>query len=110
MANDSIENTVLSRIYGSGRGWTLSQIDFAALGSRPAIDSSLHRLQEKGVIRRVMRGIYDYPQFSELLKKALARTSIMSPTLSRENLDGEFNPTEQLHRISSGSQLKFPIA
>jgi hypothetical protein len=72
MAIESIESKVLNRIYGSGRGWAFSQIDFAALGSRPAIDSSLHRLQEKGVIRRVIRGIYDYPRYSEILKKAVS--------------------------------------
>lgn len=55
----SIENTVLSRIYGTGRGWAFSKRDFPQLGSRAAIDLSLHRLLKKGVIRRVIRGIYD---------------------------------------------------
>lgn len=67
-----IENTVLSRIYGNGRGWVFSQRDFSHLGSRSAIDVSLHRLWKKGKIRRVLRGLYDYPRFSTLLDQKLS--------------------------------------
>ena len=63
----SIENKIVSRIYGSGRGWAFSQSDFADLGPRAAIDKSLQRLAAKGTIRRVMRGIYDYPEYSKRL-------------------------------------------
>lgn len=67
----SIGHKALSRIYGNRRGWAFSQADFADLGSRSAVDSSLFRLEKKGVIRRVIRGVYDYPRFSELLKKTV---------------------------------------
>lgn len=66
-----VEHKVLSRIYGKGRGWAFSQADFADLGSRSAVDSSLFRLEKEGVIRRVIRGVYDYPRHSELLKKSV---------------------------------------
>ena len=61
------EQKLLSKIYGKGRGWAFSQKDFARLASRGAIDIALHRLLAKGTIRRVMRGIYDYPRYSDLL-------------------------------------------
>jgi len=67
----SIENKILSRIYGNGRGWAFSQKDFSQCGSRSSIDIALHRLLEKGTIRRVIRGLYDYPRFSNLLNKQL---------------------------------------
>jgi hypothetical protein len=67
----SIENKVLSRIYGNGRGWAFSQKDFSDLGGRASIDTTLSRLLEKGTIRRVMRGIYDYPRYSNLLNEQL---------------------------------------
>jgi hypothetical protein len=35
------------------------------------VDSSLFRLEKEGVIRRVIRGVYDYPRYSELLKKTV---------------------------------------
>ena len=64
-----IEDKILSRIYGNGRGWAFSQADFADLGSRSAIDSALSRRQKLDLIRRVIRGIYDYPRHSEILQK-----------------------------------------
>jgi len=63
---------MLSRIYGNGRGWAFSQADFADLGSRSAVDLALHRREKEGLIRRAIRGIYDYPRHSELLQKALS--------------------------------------
>jgi hypothetical protein len=61
------EQQILSRIYGNGRGWAFSQADFADLAPRPTIDSALHRREREGVIRRVIRGIYDYPRQSKVL-------------------------------------------
>ncbi len=68
----SIEDKVRNKIYGMGRGWAFSQIDFARLGSRSAIDLALHRLMRKGTIRRVLRGLYDYPRISSLLGQTLS--------------------------------------
>ncbi|MEI6971959.1 MAG: DUF6088 family protein [bacterium] len=63
----SVEQQILSRIYGTGRDWIFSQSDFADLGTRAAIDKSLQRLDAKGTIRRVIRGIYYYPKYSKML-------------------------------------------
>lgn len=67
----TVEHKIVSRIYGTGRGWSFSQSDFADLGTRAGIDKALQRLDAKGTIRRVMRGIYDYPEYSERLKVAV---------------------------------------
>ncbi|MEO8662291.1 MAG: DUF6088 family protein [Bryobacteraceae bacterium] len=63
----AIEDKIISRIYGNGRGWAFSQADFADLGSRSAIDLALHRRERESVIRRVIRGVYDYPRQSTAL-------------------------------------------
>ncbi len=68
----STENKILSRINSYGNGWAFSQKDFSRLGSREAIDLSFHRLLKKGKIRRIIRGLYDYPEFSSLLNKELS--------------------------------------
>ena len=68
----TIENRVISRIYGKGRGWAFSKKDFSLLGDSGSIDRTLSRMGEKGIIRRVMRGLYDYPAHSKLLKKDLS--------------------------------------
>ena len=68
----SIDKSILMTIYGNGRGWSFSPKDFSHLGSREAIDLALHRLYKKKTIRRVLRGLYDYPQFSKLLNTQLS--------------------------------------
>lgn len=68
----SIEKKIISRIYGHGRGWTFSQNDFTNASSRSSIDTSLHRLEKKGTIRRALRGIYYYPRFSQRLNRELS--------------------------------------
>jgi hypothetical protein len=69
---EPIERLVVARIYGHQRGWTFSQADFADLGPRSTIDTALHRRERDGVIRRVIRGIYDYPRQRERLGGSLS--------------------------------------
>jgi len=64
----ALEDKIVSRIYGNRRGWAFSQADFADLGSRSAVDLALHRREKEGLIRRVIRGIYDYPRQSKALR------------------------------------------
>ncbi len=63
----SIVNTVKNRIFGHGRGWVFTAHNFSDLGSDSGVRTALSRLQEDKVIRRVFRGIYDYPKTHEVL-------------------------------------------
>lgn len=67
----SIENKIVARIYGYGRGWAFSQIDFTDLAKTSTVHWALYRFAQEGKIRRVLRGIYDYPRFSKLLQKPM---------------------------------------
>lgn len=58
---------VLRRIKRHGPGFVFTPADFARLGSRAAIDQALSRLVRAGEIRRIGRGIYDYPKVSSRL-------------------------------------------
>jgi hypothetical protein len=58
----SIDSNILSRIYGSGRGSAHTPGDFLDLGSRQAVDLTLHRLLRRKIIRRLSRGLYEYPR------------------------------------------------
>jgi len=62
---------VLSRIYGHGRGWVFSKIDFYDLGEKDAIAKALSRAAQKGTVRRLRHGLYDYPKYSKLLEELL---------------------------------------
>lgn len=68
----AIENKVLSRIYGHGRGWAFTKVDFVADFGEVNIHQGLSSLTRAGKIRRVLRGVYDYPGQSELLGQVLS--------------------------------------
>lgn len=68
----SVKQQILSRIYGRGRGWVFTPSDFIQDFKRWEISNSLEDLANQGIIRRLARGIYDYPLYSELLKKNVA--------------------------------------
>jgi len=63
----SIDNKIISRIYGHGRGWVFTPAYFSDLGSRDAIASALKRHRQSGRIRQLARGLYDYPRTDSLL-------------------------------------------
>ena len=67
----SIDSQVISRIYGHQRGWAFSKNDFVDIGGDAAIRKALSRLEAKGTIRRVIRGMYDYPRISTLLNETM---------------------------------------
>jgi hypothetical protein len=68
----SINKKAISRVYGRGRGWAFSSNDFVEDFDRSQIDNALSELCREGKIRRVCRGIYDYPKYSELLQQELS--------------------------------------
>lgn len=59
--SQSIVSKIVSRIYGKKRGWVFTPNHFLDLGSRTAVAQSLVRLAKSGTIRRLSRGLYDYP-------------------------------------------------
>lgn len=70
----NLQRQIIYRIRGKGRGWTFSARHFLDLGGRDAIDKALSRLTRQELIRRVGRGIYDYPRISPKL-------GVLSPSI-----------------------------
>ena len=68
----SLYNKAFYFISGHGRGWAFSANDLLAKFSRQQADNVLSDLLKDGKIRRVCRGIYDYPKYSEFLKQELS--------------------------------------
>ena len=58
----STDSQILAAIARQGHGSVFVPADFLHLGSREAVDIVLHRLVRKGTIRRLARGVYDFPQ------------------------------------------------
>jgi len=63
----SVSDNIIHRIKRNHRGWVMTPRDFFDIGSRAAIDQVLSRLTKQGIIRRLDRGIYDYPKQHPLL-------------------------------------------
>jgi hypothetical protein len=59
----TVTKAILKRIRTKQRGWVFTPKEFANVGPRTAVDQALYRLQQKGTIRRLSRGIYEYPKF-----------------------------------------------
>jgi hypothetical protein len=58
----SIESKIFRRIIGKKKGWVFAPSHFLDLGNRAAVDQALSRLVRSGDIRRLARGLYDYPR------------------------------------------------
>jgi hypothetical protein len=59
---NAVAQTISRRIRAKGRGWVFTPKDFLDVGTRAAVDQTLSRLVRKGTIRRLDRGVYDYPK------------------------------------------------
>lgn len=58
----AVNDRIIRKIRAKQRGWVFTPKDFLDFGSRAAIDQALSRLARAGVIRRLDRGLYDYPK------------------------------------------------
>lgn len=58
----SVLDQILGRVRAYGRGSVVTPADFLDVGSRAAVDQALARLTKRGALRRLARGLYDYPQ------------------------------------------------
>jgi len=58
----SIDSQIVAAIARRGRGSVFVPAEFLEIGSRETVDIVLHRLARKGTIRRLARGVYDFPK------------------------------------------------
>jgi hypothetical protein len=81
-STQSIDSRIVARIHGRGRGSVIVPGDFFDLGSREAVDLALHRLARKGTIRRLARGVYDFPKEHPVLGPLLPSAEIVARALA----------------------------
>ncbi len=58
----SIMGKIRNRLRAKGRGWVFTPKAFLDIGKRAAVDQTLSRLAKQGFVRRLDRGVYDYPK------------------------------------------------
>jgi hypothetical protein len=59
---EALGKRIFGKISQRGRGWVFSPDDFQDLGDPRFIGMALSRLVSTGTIRRLARGLYDYPE------------------------------------------------
>lgn len=92
----SVETAIKGRILRKGRGACISSVDFADLGSSEAIRIALHRLSKKGVLRRVMHGLYEYPRHHD-------RLGVLPPKI--ENVVAAIAKKDRIRTLPSGALM-----
>ncbi len=59
---NSTDSKIRRRIQGHKRGWVFTPDSFKDLGTRRAIDLALMRQRDRGHIRQLARGLFDFPR------------------------------------------------
>jgi len=68
----SAKNRIFDLIKKRDKRWVFSAIDFSMDFKRWEIDQSFISLEKEGLIKRVIPGLYYYPEYSKLLEKMIA--------------------------------------
>lgn len=91
-----------------GRGWVFSSNDLIKNFDRQQIDNVLSDLVKDKKIRRVSRGIYDYPKYSKFLKKELnPNINQVAYTYARKfNWRIEISGESALNMLNLSSQIQ----
>lgn len=65
-------NEIKTRILSATSDAVFVATDFADITDKKSASVSLSRLEADGIIRRVLRGVYDKPEYNEFLKEYVA--------------------------------------
>ena len=83
----SIVTKLKKRIYSKDGGFVFTKSHFLDLGGRAAVAKALERLADAGDIRRLARGLYDYPEKHPTLGDLPANYERIAQALAgRDNL------------------------
>ena len=93
---DSYTKKIFDKIqtHGNGTGFTAS--DFTDIADYKAVSKSLERFEDAGVIRRVLRGVYDYPRYSNLLQEYEAPSPLQIAQAIARNYNWTIIPSGQI--------------
>jgi hypothetical protein len=80
----SVYEKLKGQVEKRGRGAVFVTREFLELGSRAAVDEALSRLTKEDVIRRLGRGLYDYPRLHVSLGPVPAAPDQIAAALARK--------------------------
>ncbi len=80
----SLQHSMLRRVRAKGRGFVFTASDFLDLGSRSGVDQALSRLARDQLVRRLDRGVYDYPRSLPGLGDVWPAADVVATALARQ--------------------------
>ncbi|WP_198942098.1 DUF6088 family protein [Gluconobacter sp. DsW_058] len=80
----SVPDRVMKRVRASGRGSAFTPSDFLTVAVRSSVDQALCRLVKGGQLRRLARGLYDFPKLHPKLGPLSPAPDDVAQALARE--------------------------
>ena len=74
----------MTRVRASGRGSVFTPSDFLSVATRSSVDQALSRLVKGGQLRRLARGLYDFPKLHPKLGPLSPAPDDVAHALARE--------------------------
>lgn len=80
----SVPDRIMKRVRARGRGSVFTPSDFLTIAARPSVDQALSRLVKSGQLRRLARGLYDFPKLHPKLGALSPAPDEVAQALARE--------------------------
>ena len=84
MAATSVSDRIMRRARPPGRGGVFTPTDFLDVAARAAVDQALSRMAKAGKLRRLARGLYDFPKVHPKLGALSPTPDDVARALARE--------------------------
>jgi hypothetical protein len=84
MRVSSVPDRIMKRARAGGRGGVFTPSDFLDVAGRAAVDQALSRLVKSGKLRRLARGLYDFPKMHAKLGPLSPAPDDVALALARE--------------------------
>ena len=66
------QNIIRDKIKSSAVGTVFVATDFVDIADKTSVNTYLTRFEEEGIIRRILRGVYEKPEYNEFLDEHVA--------------------------------------
>ena len=105
----SCQDEIMKKILRAPHGTGFTASDFADVAESLTVGKSLERLAAAGKIRRVMRGVYDRPRYSELLQEYEAPSPVGIADALARNYHWTIVPSGQIILNQLGLSTQVPV-
>ena len=105
---ESTDRLIERHIKKSNRGVLFTPEDFDAYGSAGAVRVALHRLESKGVIKRVTQGFYARPKESQLVGEILPNAEEVAKAIAKRD-KARIIPTGVYAMYALGLSTQIPM-